>query len=390
MGFAMQVTVFDRSTYKITERQYTGEGFLRVPGRVARTGIQEYLACELGLDGDPMRVIKVMRPAEEVFNDESIASYTGADITIEHPQQFVDAATYNQISKGTTLTAYKDGDFVKADLVIKAKDAIEAVESGKVQLSAGYSAVYDEAQADAPYDYIQRNIRINHVALVDRARAGAQARIFDKQPEKTMKIVLDSGRSVEIADDANAALLQDSFERLTKRATDAETQVETLKATTDAQAEKIAKLESDLKAATDADGLKTKLAELKAVQDSAIKIAGKGFTCDSVEAVEIKRAALSKVRDSIDWAQKDDAYVNAAFDFADADANPSDEDDEDMSKKQTDAQRRQLSQDGARQPAKVVDSRGKRAFIDSNKWRVTTGQMTEAELVTKATEQFGG
>ena len=96
------------------------------------------------------------------------------------------------------------------------------------------------------------------------------------------------------------------------------------------------------------------------------------------------------VRDSIDWGQKDDAYVNAAFDFADADAKPSDEDDEDMSKKQTDAQRRQLSQDGARQPAKVVDSRGKRAFIDSNKWRVTTGQMTEAELMAKATEQFGG
>ncbi|CAM0010001.1 head maturation protease [Vibrio phage K367 g1] len=394
LGFAMQVTVFDRSTFKITEREYMDNGFLKVPGRVARTGIQEYLACELGLDGDPMRIIKVMRPEEEVFNDASLSSYNGVDVTIEHPSKFVDTATYNQISKGTTLDAVKDGDFVRANIIVKAKDAIEAVESGKVQLSAGYSASYDEAPADADYDYIQRKIRINHVALVDRARAGNQARLFDNQPqpEKIMKKVsLDSGRSVELEDGATATLIQDSFDRLNEKATDAEDKLVTAQATADAQADKIKKLEADLKAATDSNSLTEKLAELSKVKDSALKIAGKSFTCDSVDSMEIKRAALAVVRESIDWAAKEDGYVNAAFDFADADmSKKDDEDEEEDMKKSTDAQRRQLAEDAAAKNVKVVDSRGKREFMDANMWKVNAGQLTQAELDASAKEQFGG
>lgn len=396
----MQVTVFDRSTYKITDREYMDNGFLKVPGRVARTGIQEYLACELGLDGDPMRIIKVMRPAEEVFNQDSLSSYKGADVTIEHPSGFVDAATYNQISKGTTLEAIQDGDFVRADLIVKSKDAISAVESGKVQLSAGYTAVYDEAPDGADYDYIQRNIRINHVAIVDRARAGAQARLFDNLPfnnkleQKTMiKVALDSGRSVEIEDGAVATLVQDSFERLTTRAEDAEGKIEKLQSTSDAQSEKITKLESDLKAANDGEAIKAKIAELASVKDSALNIAGKAFTCDSVDTMEIKRAALAVVRDSIVWADKSDDYVNVAFEFADMDKDKKDEDEdeEDMKKsKSTDSQRRQLAQDAATPLVKATDHSGKRNFIDSNMWKVNAGQISQADLEAQAKTQFGG
>lgn len=390
----MQVTVFDRSTFKITEREYTDNGFLKVPGRVARTGIQEYLACELGLDGDPMRVIKVMRPESEVFNAASLDSYNGVDVTIEHPSKFVDDETYNQISKGTVLNAVRDGDFVKAELIVKAKDAIAAVESGKVQLSAGYSAVYDEAPADADYDYIQTNIRINHVAIVDRARAGAQARLFDHlptQPEKAMtKVVLDSGRSIELEDGATAIMIQDSFDRLAKSAKDASDELQKVQATADAQKEKITQLEADLKAANDTDVIKTKLAELAKIQDSARNIAGKEFVCDSVDVMEIKRAALAQVRDSIDWSEKGDEYVNAAFDFADADMKK-DEDEEEESKdmKSNDAQLAQLAKDAAA-PKKVIDSAGKRNFMDQNMWKVTAGQMTKQELEAMAKEQFGG
>jgi hypothetical protein len=391
----MQVTVFDRQTYKITSRKITDEGFLRVPGRAAKAGIQEYLACELGIkDRNPMDVIKVMRPEEEVFNDESLASYIGADITIEHPEKFVDAADYSKLSKGPVLAAVRDGDFVKIDMIVKSQDAIEAINSGKVELSAGYTANYEPAPERSGYDFIQRNIRINHVALVDRARAGAQARLFDKQtinPEKTMKkVVLDSGRSVELEDGATATLIQDSFDRLTKQATDSAKELETVKATSDAQAEKITKLEADLKAATDSDALKAKLAELAQVKDSAVKIAGKSFTCDSVDAMEIKRAALSQVRDSIDWAKKSDEYVSAAFDFADAEMNKEeDEDEEEGMKKSTDSQRRQLAQDAARQPQKTVDQALRRKFIDANRYKVTTGELTMEQLNAQA-DKIGG
>lgn len=389
----MQITVFDRQTYKLTSRRVTDEGFLRVPGRAAKTGIQEYLACELGLDGDPMRVIKVMRPEEEVFNNESLASYIGTDVTIEHPDKFVDSNGYSSLSKGPVLSAIRDGDFVKVDMIVKSQDAIDAINSGKVELSAGYSAIYEKAQKGAEYDFIQRNIRINHVALVDKARAGQQARLFDKQtikPEMTMKkVVLDSGRSVDLEDGATAALIQDSFERLTKQVTDSVSELETVKATADAQSEKIEKLEADLKLANDSELLKSKLAELAQVKDSAINIAGKEFTCDSVDAMEIKRAALSKVRDSIDWSAMTDKYVSGAFAFADAEMSKEDDEEEEDMKMSNDSQLRQLAKDAAVSPKKTVDQAVRRKFIDANRYKVTTGEITMEQLNAQA-DKIGG
>ena len=391
--------VFD---FKPSSRQYLDNGFLRVTGKAARTGVYEYLACELGLnDRNPMDVVRVYRPEEEVFNDSSLESYKNVDVTNDHPSEFVDAKTYKKTSVGHVISAERDGDFVNVDIIVKDADSIKDIESGKTQLSPGYSAVYVQENAAAPcgtsYEFKQTSIDVNHLAIVSRGRGGNQVRLNDKQtinPEKTKamkKIVLDSGRSVELEDGATATLIQDSFDRLTQQVKDSSSEMETLKATSDAQAEKIAKLEADLKVATDSDAIKAKLTELAQVKDSAVKIAGKEFTCDSVDAMEIKRAALSQVRDSIDWAKKSDEYVSAAFDFADAEMGKKDddEDEEEDMKKSTDAQRRRLAQDAAQQPHKAVDQALRRKFIDANRYKVTTGELTMEQLNAQA-DKIGG
>ena len=320
----MQIKVCDRISYAVnTKRTYTDEGFLLVPGRVARTGTQEYLASELGLtDRQPNDIVIVHRPESSVFEQESLDSYNGADITIEHPSAMVDAESYKDVSAGTVRGPGKrDGDFVDAELMIKSRDAINAVESGKVQLSAGYTAIYDEAPEDSPYDFIQREIRINHVALVDRARAGAQARLFDNKPEKlTMfKVTLDSGRSVDVPDAATATLVNDTIERLKKRATDAEQatvdvheELEKVQAKKDATEEE---LEEEKKKSSDS-AIAKRVEAIAATNDSARKIAGDEFTCDSMSHVDIQRAALDKVRPTVDWADKSDIYVQTSFDAA--------------------------------------------------------------------------
>ena len=118
----MQLIINDRTSYRITKREYTDEGFLRVPGRVARTGIQEYLASELGLDGNPNRIVNVYRPADEVFKAESLLSYDGTDITIEHPGTLVDSQNYKDVSVGVVRgSGIEDNDFVQCDLIIKDK-----------------------------------------------------------------------------------------------------------------------------------------------------------------------------------------------------------------------------------------------------------------------------
>lgn len=317
----MQITINDRKSFALdSQRVYTDEGFLRVPGKAARTGIQDYLACELGLkDRDPNSIVKVYRPADEVFKDESLATYLGADVTNDHPSSLVNADTYRNTSVGVvTSVGRQENDFVVVDMVIKHKDAIKAVESGKCELSAGYTAIYDDTPGMTPdgeaYDFRQTSIKINHVAIVDRARAGMMARIFDEKTGGNMpvNITLDSGRVIDVADAANAQLVADAFDRSEKRVKDAEAARDTAQALYDSALEQVAEMASECSD----EAIKARVEQLSRVTTLARKVAGDAFTCDSMDHVEIMRSALTAKRPTIDWASKSAAYVEAAFDQA--------------------------------------------------------------------------
>lgn len=397
------LVVSETFDFKPSSREYLDNGFLRVSGKAARTGVYEYLACELGIaDRKPNDIIKVYRPENEVFDDASINSYSNVDVTNDHPSEFVDSKTFKDKSVGHVISASKDGDFVNVDLIIKDESAIKSVEGGKVQLSPGYSAVYVKESGIAPcgtaYDYKQTAININHVAIVSRGRGGSQVRLNDKQTNRRSKmstITLDSGRSVEIEDNATATLISDTIERLSKRVSDAEAETEKAKAKADDMEEKKKEAEDALKVATDAETINERIKAISNVKDSAVRIAGKEFECDSVDTMEIKKAALAIFRDSVDWTEKSDDYINAAFDFADEDMKKKeaeDEEEEEEKKKASDSaekQRKQLAKDAASQPFKTGDALAKRTFLDSNAWRVTAGQWTQEELQKRASE-IGG
>lgn len=319
----MQILVNDRKSYALdSKRVYTDEGFLRVPGKAARTGIQEYLACELGLkDRAPNDIIRVYRPAEEVFNEDSLATYLGSDVTNDHPSSLVNTDTYKADSVGVVVSVGRpDGDFVVIDMIIKDKKAIKSVESGKCELSAGYTSLYDMTPGVTPdgesYDAKQTLIKINHVAIVDRARAGAMARIFDSKRGRVMfKIDICDGVSIEVEDAKQAEAIQFAMTKAneaTKAINAAVAKTDAVQAQLDSANEKIVKLE----ATCSDEAIKTRVAAIAQVESEARKVAGDTFSCDSVDVLEIKRAAMLVKRPSVDWASKSEAYVEAAFDMA--------------------------------------------------------------------------
>lgn len=325
-----QLHINDTFDFAPSSRTYTDNGFLRVKGRAARTGVYQYLASELGLtDRAPNDIVNVYRPADEVFNTDSLSSYANVDVTNDHPKQMVDASTYKSTSVGHVISAEQDGDFVSVDMLIKDASTIKDVESGKAQLSPGYTAVYVEEKSTAPcgtpYEFKQTGIDVNHVAIVKRGRGGDQVRINDNHGVNTMnKVTLDAGRSIEIEDAAVAALVTDSIARLEQQVTDAKKATDTVTAERDV-------LKEQLDAATQAtsdEAIAKRVADVATAQTQARKIAGDEFTCDSVDPLTIKRTALKAKRESIDWDAKSQDYVQSAWDMAleDADKAPAPKD----------------------------------------------------------------
>ena len=87
------------------------------------------------------------------------------------------------------------------------------------------------------------------------------------------KITLDSGRSVEVQDEATAALVSDYIDRLQKQITDAATAADKQQATIDTQVEQIKTLQA---ATADNPAAKTGIASAAAGTTSATAIALSG------------------------------------------------------------------------------------------------------------------
>ncbi|MDR8920543.1 DUF2213 domain-containing protein [Burkholderia multivorans] len=171
------------------KRSLTPEGFLLcedVP--VARTGEMLYAAGEVPIEAGPDGLIRISRTPEEVFRDETMASCMGKDITLDHPDDFVQPSNYAGLTQGVMLNPRRSAtepDLLVADLLIKHPDTITAVQDEEIEeVSLGYEADYEQV---SPGRGVQRNIVVNHVAIVPRGRCGPRCAIGDKEPEMKTK-----------------------------------------------------------------------------------------------------------------------------------------------------------------------------------------------------------
>lgn len=164
------------------ETYFTPEGYLIDHPILTRVGIFEYK----NPDGSIRRELRL---PEEVFAPESLASYKGKPVILTHEAGMIDSDNVQQEQIGTILSeGTQDGDNVRAQIIIH--DA-RKLDYGLRELSLGYSLDLEEVPGEwqgQPYDVIQRNIRVNHLALVEKARAGDSARLNidgeDTQAEK--------------------------------------------------------------------------------------------------------------------------------------------------------------------------------------------------------------
>ena len=162
--------------------EWTEEGYLIDHPIVTSCGVFPYK----NKDGSMRREF---RKPEYVFEPESLASYEGKPVIITHQAGRVDTSNVSDETVGVMLTeGYRDGDDVRVKVVIHNVDEVK--KSGLRELSLGYDLVLLDEPGEwngQPYDFVQTEIRINHLALVRDARAGDQARLNLDGTEQTLK-----------------------------------------------------------------------------------------------------------------------------------------------------------------------------------------------------------
>jgi len=317
-----------------SERKYTDEGFLVVPARISRTGIQQYLAIEMGLqDRNPEDVIRVYRPEEEVFADASLMSFSNKPVTNNHPPELVNAANAKQYSVGHAgPSVTRDGSFAKTDLFIIDAQSIEDIESGKAELSNGYTADIDWTPGVSPdgeeYDAVQRNIKGNHIAIVERGRAGRDCRVADQLPNvgdklAMAKITID-GVDYEVSDQAaqavgklhtrlkDAEMSAEETEKEKKAKEDEmEAEKEKMKATKDSHA---AELETLKKQIPTADTLDKLVAERTSLVDQARKVMPE-LEWEGKDSETIMKEVVAAKCENVQMDSVSTDYVKARFDM---------------------------------------------------------------------------
>jgi len=156
----------------LDQTYYTEEGYLVDHPIVTTCGIFEYR----NEDGSIRRELRL---PEDVFDKKSLQSYKGKPIIITHDAGEVSKDNVRREQIGTIMSeGYQDGNSVRCEIIIHDTNALKRC--GLKELSLGYSLDTEESPGvweGEKYDCIQRNIEINHLALVGEARAGDAARL---------------------------------------------------------------------------------------------------------------------------------------------------------------------------------------------------------------------
>lgn len=317
----------------------TDDGYLVAEARVARVGIQDYLGTEIDPDNEhglrDKPIVRVYRPEASVFHSDAMRSYAYRPMTNDHPGgDGVNSQNWKDVAIGNTGgEVIRDGQFVKVPLVLMDQSAISDYESGKRELSMGYGAEVIFQDGVSPegesFDVSLGPMKMNHLALVDKARGGLELRIGDNKPKPTgghdmadaLRKLLVDGLTIEVTEQGAQAI-----EKLNTKLADAATAT---KALSDAHAIALAGKDNDLsklqaalddakgKVLTDAQ-IDARVKERADLIGTAKTIADGDYSGKSPDEIR-KAVVLAKLGDAA-IKDKPDAYIAARFDILVEDA----------------------------------------------------------------------
>lgn len=154
---------------------------------ITKIGVFPYLGRQISPELEPNKIYQVLRPESELFAAEALASFNELPITIGHAllgprEEGFTPAEEKGIDGTTGTTAERKGDKVVNDIKLFSERIKDELNHGKKELSAGYFCDFVPERGTwngRHYDFVQKNIRGNHIALVDKGRSGHDVRVMD-------------------------------------------------------------------------------------------------------------------------------------------------------------------------------------------------------------------
>ena len=321
-------------------------GFLyvyRVP--IAGAMVQKYVKS----DGSEEMEAKL---PVEILSDATVSSANSKPVTDGHHGLVTKDNSHDLLKGFTASNGHVEGNMLYNDITITDPNLISQIKSGdKRELSIGFETQMDPTSGTyngTKYDAVQRNIRINHVAVVPKGRAGHEVRLIGDSAEAVEQVEPseEKGNQMETrvvrADGQNITVAADDVEKITKLDADNSAKAKQI-ADLDAQIKKLQSEKAQLQGDADASAKKADEAQAKADSlEADNKKLQEKFDKYKADGVDKKLELIDKVKsfvgdeydyhgksdrdmkidavkaikgDSVDFTDKSDTYVQAAFDM---------------------------------------------------------------------------
>lgn len=253
-------------------RRLDDNGFLHVDGcRISTHGVFDYARIEVGLDGEPNEIVKVLRSKETVTDPTFLQSCQNIPFVDDHTyleglttdgeeEEGMDPSKKGVGGVLTNVRYDEESGWVLGDLAVYSRAIIRQIMANKkTELSLGYTCVYVPS-IEGPYAATQTQMLGNHLALVDRARVTG-AKVSDTaftNEDKTMPKAKTTAKKARVLDASAVEQLRELLvpalqKFLEEEASEPEHQEEV----TDPQAEPEAEVEpeaTDVEPSTEKEG----------------------------------------------------------------------------------------------------------------------------------------
>ena len=259
-----------------TARKSDVNGWIEIKDNpISKIGVFPYLGRSISADLDPDKTYMVLRPPEELSKPETIESFKLVPWIDEHvmlgpPESGMTAPELKGIEGVTGENVYFDiaSGRLLSNIKVFSNNLDELIKGGKRELSMGYRCRYEISSGvwnGQRYDAIQRDIRGNHLALVQEGRMGPDVAVLDQRLTFTFDardIMADNEKEKKEMDEFKKTVtdalkaMDEKLEAIDKKAKDEEEE----------------KKEAADKAAKDAEEEEKKCEDRKAM-DAAIKAA---------------------------------------------------------------------------------------------------------------------